>query len=87
MHVRDREPTRVRVDLIEQGRHAPQRRVGQGLGPPEQVSLGTKPSGARLSIIAACRSPSPRIADLLQLTVQHLVHDCLRSFFSSLQGH
>ena len=47
-------------------------------------SFGTKPSGVNPNIIVACRSDSPRIADLLQLSVQHLRHDLTYPIFSSL---
>jgi len=36
---RDRRPPGVRADLIEQGRHPPERRVGQGLDLPQRVVL------------------------------------------------
>ena len=49
-------------------------------------SFGTKASGVSPSIIVACRSASPRIADLPRLSDQRLLHDLIRSIFSSLLG-
>ncbi|MCY4618569.1 MAG: hypothetical protein OXD50_08460, partial [Chloroflexi bacterium] len=47
---------------------------------------GTKPSGVKPNIIAACRSLSPRIAKLPHLSAPYLLHDLTHSFFSSLLG-
>jgi len=81
---RDRRSSASRVDLREQRRKHPNAESASGLSRRSGWSFGTKTSGVNPSIIVACRSLSPRIADIPRPTAQHLIHDLTCSFFGNL---